>query len=344
MDVLIVDDNAENRNFIKEVLRGHDFNTLFAKNGEDALACVASTKPDLIILDINMPGLNGFDVCSHLKSDPKTREIPILMLTAVTDVDSRVKGLGLGADDYITKPYNARELIARIYARLRIKSGTDELRAQEQLIRKTFEQFVPPTVVTRLLEQPEQVKLGGSLQEITVLFADLQGFTTLAEHADPTRLLATLNAYHKLLVTCIQDQEGTFDKFMGDGVMALYNTPLSQPDHALRAVRTGLNIQQALQTFHPTLDPEYRLHINIGIHTGQAVVGLVGASDMMDFTAIGDTVNLASRLQDLGNNGEILMSDATATLVRDFMEIECLGAQTLRNRATPVMIYRTTPQ
>lgn len=341
MDVLIVDDNAGNRLLIKNALRGQGYTTHFAETGIAALARIAEDKPDLVILDINMPGMSGFEVCSHLKSDPETSGIPILMLTAQGDIDSRVKGLGLGADDYITKPYSPRELIARINTHLRIKTDSDALRTKERLIRSTFERFVSPAVVNRLLENPDTVRLGGALQEVTVLFADLQGFTTLAEHTEPARLLAMLNAYHELLVTHIQAQDGTFDKFMGDGVMALYNTPLPQPDHALRAIRTALNIQRALPEFHATLAPEYRLPVNFGIHTGQAVVGIIGTSNMMDYTAIGDTVNLASRLQGLSQNGAILLSEATAVLVQEHVTIECLGAQTLRNRATPVVVYRT---
>ena len=287
-----------------------------------------------------MPGLSGFDGCARLKADQTTREIPIMMLTAMVDVDSRIRGLGLGADDYITKPYSPRELLARIDARLRIKSDTDEIKAKERLIRQTFERFVSPTVVNQLITRPDTVRLGGATQEITILFADLQGFTTLAEHTDPERLLTMLNAYHGLLTHHIRTRQGTFDKFIGDGVMALYNTPLVQQDHAVRAVQTAVDVVQALPAFHATLAPEFRLPINFGIHTGQAVVGLVGANDMMEFTAIGDAVNLASRLQDYGYGGEILLSADTHAQLAGQIETESLGPHTLRNREAPVVIYR----
>ncbi len=342
MQVLIADDNEDNRLLLEDILRGHGYTPLIARDGNEALEVVRQHKPDLVILDISMPGLNGFDVCARMKADPDTSVIPVLMLTALIDVDSRVRGLGLGADDYVTKPYSARELVARIDARLRAKSDTDALRAKERLIRQTFERFVPAAVVNRLLEQPETVRLGGALQQVTILFADLQGFTTLAEHTAPERLLAVLNAYHGLFVHHIQAQEGTLDKFIGDGVMALYNTPLQQADHALRAVQTALNIQAALPEFHAALEPACRLPINFGIHSGQAVIGMVGADEMMEFTAIGDAVNLASRLQDRGMGGEILVSEATYRQIAPQISAECLGPQAVRNRAAPVTIYRVT--
>jgi adenylate cyclase len=340
--VLVADDNEDNRQLLDDILRGAGYAPLFAADGYEALEVINQHKPDLVILDISMPGLNGFDVCAQMKANPDTRAIPVLMLTALMDIESRVRGLGLGADDYVTKPYSPRELVARVDARLRVKSDTDALRAKEQLIRQTFERFVPPAVVNRLLEQPETVRLGGALQEVTILFADLQGFTTLAEHTRPERLLAVLNAYHGLFVRHVQAQEGTLDKFMGDGVMALYNTPLPQEDHALRAVQSAVHILQALPEFHAALEPTYRLQINFGINTGQAVIGMVGADEMMEFTAIGDAVNLASRLQDRGYGGEILVSEATYQRIAPQVNAECLGPQAVRNRAAPVVIYRVT--
>ncbi|GAB4569667.1 MAG: hypothetical protein Kow0077_02580 [Anaerolineae bacterium] len=340
MRILVADDNVDNLQLLEDILLGRGYTPVLADDGQTALDLAQTLRPDLIILDINMPGMSGFDVCAALKTNPETRRIPILMLTAMVDIDSRVRGLDLGADDYITKPFNPRELLARIDTRLRIKSDTDKLRAKEKLIRKTFERFVSPAVVNQLLERPEDVRLGGMIQEITILFADLEGFTRLAEYADPTHLLAALNQYHSLFVEHIRAEQGTFDKFMGDGIMALYNTPIAQTDHALRAVRTALNIQQALPAFHTTLQPEYRLAVNFGIHTGQAVVGIVGANDMMDFTAIGDAVNLANRLQDRGERGEILISETTYHQIASHVHAECLGPQAVRNREAPVVIYR----
>lgn len=339
MRVLIADDNADNRQLLEDILLDKGHTTLTARDGIEALALASQELPDLLILDINMPGMNGFDVCTNLKAEQATSEIPVLMLTALADIEDRVTGLGLGADDYLTKPFSPLELIARIDARLRIKSNTDELRTTQGLIRTTFERFVPAHVVQDLLQHPEQVKLGGQLQTVTVCFADLEGFTSISENTNPERLLIGLNQYHALMFKYFQAHGGTVNKFLGDGLMALFNTPLCQPDHTLRAVRAALNIQQALPAFYEELAPAFHLKINFGIHTGEALVGLVGAEELMDYTAIGDTVNLASRLQDLSHTGQILVSEMAHQTVQDHVIAECLGSHIVKNRTTPVTVY-----
>src|SRR5262249_49319458 len=160
-----------------------------AVDGPSAVQAAQVEPPDLIILDVNMPGMSGFDVLAILKNDENLSHIPVLMLTALADIDNRVTGLGLGADDYLAKPFSPGELAARIDARLRTKAEADNLRQTKEMIRKTFERFVAPSVVEKLLQDPTQVKLGGQLQEVTVMFSDLEGFTTLSEYTQPELLL-----------------------------------------------------------------------------------------------------------------------------------------------------------
>jgi len=247
--------------------------------------------------------------------------------------------LGLGADDYLPKPFHPRELIARIQTRLRAKEETDSLRAQREQLRKTFERFVAHEIVEKLLENPSSVQLGGAVTTVTVLFADLEGFTALSERTAPTHLLEILNGYHTLVVHHIKANGGTVDKFLGDGVMALYNTPLPQTDHALRAVRTALGIHGALHGYQERLEGQFRLGVNFGIHTGMAIVGNVGAPDIMDFTAIGDTVNLASRLQGLSTGSQITVSEETYNQVARHVLAERMGPRTVRGREEPVTTY-----
>ncbi len=340
MRVLVAEDNADTRQLVEDILKGLGHLPILARDGPEALSQSLELLPDLIILDINMPGMSGFEVCSRLRENPHTAQIPILMLTALTDIDDRVKGLGLGADDYLTKPFSPRELIARIDARLRSKSQADQLRATQEQIRRTFERFVPASVVEQLLENPELARLGGQSKEITILFADLEGFSAVAEHAAPERLLEVLNRYHSLIVHHILQEQGTIDKFVGDGVMALYNAPLPQAHHALHAVRAAVNIQRALPVFHQQFEPVFRLKINFGIHTGAALVGNVGTAELMDYTAIGDAVNLASRLQDMSKDGQILVSESTFEQVEPFVTAACLGLQMIRGRETEVVVYQ----
>jgi class 3 adenylate cyclase len=342
--VLVVDDNASGRQLLVDIMQSISLQVIEASNGFEALEKARTHKPDLIILDVNMPGMSGFEVVEQLKSDVGTAAIPILMLTALATIDNRVQGLKLGADDYLTKPYNPRELIERVKTRLRYKVETDELRQVQETIRNTFARFVSPSVVEQLLRDPTQVKLGGTLQEVTVLFADLEGFTSISEYTEPEKLLNVLNEYHTMLVGAIRDHGGTIDKFMGDGVMALYNTPLHQEDHARRAVQTALDIRDQLPQFRQQFEVLFRMPINFGIHTGKAIIGNVGAPDMMNFTAVGDTVNLAARLQGISTGGRILISEATFAQLNDAVPTTCIGLRALKGRTEPVMTYAVLDQ
>jgi adenylate cyclase len=339
MLVLVADDNRDNRQLLYDIVMSIGHESVGAADGEETLQIARARKPDLLILDVNMPGMSGFEVVNQLKADPATASIPILMLTALNTAEHRVQGLVLGADDYLTKPFNPRELIERIKTRLRQKEQTDALQSQKEAIRVTFERFVAPAVVDQLLQAPEQVALGGKLQEVTVLFADLEGFTSISEHTAPEKLLAILNRYHTLMVGIVRENGGTVDKFMGDGLMALYNTPLAQADHPLRAVKTALGVRAALAAFYDQIEAEFRCAVNFGIHTGMAVVGNVGAPELMNFTAIGDTVNLAFRLQELSSSGCILVSETTHARVEGIVESKTRGMTNVRGRATPVTTY-----
>ncbi len=339
MRVLIADDNPDSRQLTKDIMRTMQFDVITAYDGPSALTSAQTNMPDLIILDINMPGMTGFDVCSILKSNEETMHIPILMLTARDDVENRVKGLDVGADDYLTKPFNPRELMARVETRMRAKLETDDLRATQQVIRQTFERFVHPSVVDELLRYPTRVQLGGQLQEISVMFVDLEGFTSISEYTDPETLLSILNQYHELIVSLIQQNNGTIDKFLGDGVMALYNTPLPLQNHAMFAVQTALLIRDGLAEFHQRFTAQHQMGINFGIHSGSAVVGNVGTPQIMDFTAVGDTVNIASRLQGLAHHNQILISEATFEQVKARVVAKPLGPITVKNRMEAIMVY-----
>lgn len=344
MRILAVDDNPVNISLITDVINVGGWDVIPAFDGPSAIKIAQTEIPDLIVLDVSMPEMSGYEVCMALKANPVTANIPVIMLTALNEVDDRVRGLAAGADDYLTKPYSARELIARINTRLRAKAEADALRDMQQTIRTTFERFVPPSVVTQLLEDPTRIKLGGQLQEITVLFADLENFTGVSELTHPEHLLTVLNSYHELLVQLILNEGGTVDKFMGDAVMALYNTPLEQPDHIMRAVRTALAIQAALPEFHTTLEPGLQMNVNIGVHTGMAVVGNIGASQIMDFTAVGDTVNIAARLQQISSGGRVLVSKAVVDCIaqspeNDAITAEMMGPISLKGRVELVETY-----
>lgn len=339
MKILVAEDNPNANQLLQDIVESMGYDTLVAYDGPSALTLADAAQPDLIILDVNMPGMSGFQVCAQLKQEARTADIPVLMLTAQADVESRVTGLGLGAEDYLTKPYSPAELMARVKTRLRAKTESDHLRQTQEVVRQTFERFVSPMVVQRLLEDPSQVQLGGKLQDVTVLFSDLEGFTGVSERSEPEQLLSVLNQYHAHVVQAIVAYGGTVNKFIGDGVMALYNTPLPQAQHALQAVRTACEIRATLASFVERFPAAYRMRINFGIHSGQAVVGNVGTAQLMEFTAVGDTVNLAARLQQLSDGGQIIISEATWQQLDGKVQTQPIGLRAVKGRAELVMLY-----
>jgi adenylate cyclase len=180
------------------------------------------------------------------------------------------------------------------------------------------------------------------LRPVTVLFADLEGFSSLSEHLNPVQVLDLLNQYHGIMVTVIKRNGGTIDKFLGDGLMAVFNAPIDLADHEFKAVKAALEIQESLRLFHATLEENFRMWINVGINTGMAVVGNVGAADIMDYTAIGDAVNLAARLQTLGKHNQVIISEAVYKQVNSRVKSVLLGRSSVKGREEAVMVYCVT--
>jgi len=338
--IMVVDDRPESVQMLSDLLSREGYQVQSAFAGQEALDSIHRRLPDLVLLDLNMPVMNGYEVCERLKADPATADIPVLMLTAWADPDHRVRGLQLGAADYLVKPFDYRELLVRIQARLQGKQQTDRLRAAQQAIRHTFERYVPPHVVERLLADPTQVRLGGTYQTTTVLFADLRGYTALAEILAPDLLLEVLNGHLSVAARAVVAYEGTISQYVGDLVMALFNAPLRQPDHASRAVQAALQIRRDLDSFHSELPPELRMEFGIGIASGEAVVGNIGAKEFFHYTAVGDTVNLAQRLEEMARGSEILMTDSTRQLLDGTaIHVAPRGLTSIRGRSVPVPVF-----
>jgi len=337
--VMIADDSFESVELLNAVLSEQGYEIIIAFDGEEALTKACVEKPDLLLLDIMMPKVDGYEVCRRLKADPNTARIPILILTARGDIPDRVKGLDLGAEDYFTKPFNITELVARVQARLRAKHREDDLLDTERLVRNTFQRYVSTSVVERLLRNPDRVELGGVKQEVTVLFADLRGFTALAEHLPPEQLIEILNGYLTAGAQPILEYDGTINQYAGDEIMAIFNAPLRQEDHVSRAVRAGLAIHQRLQAYNATLEPNLRLNCGVGIGTGQAVVGNVGTFQIMNYTAVGDVVNLAKRLEESARGGQVLIGESSYQQVRDQVVVRTLPSLTVKGREEPVAVY-----
>ncbi len=336
--ILVADDRVDSVELCRDLLAMEGYRVLAAFNGQEALDQIQRHNPDLVLLDLDMPLLNGYEVCERLKANAATADIPVLMLTAWAAPEHRILGLQLGAEDYVVKPFDYRELLARVQARLRAKLEADRLRQAQRAIRNTFEHFVPPHVVERLLADPALVGLGGRRQEVTILFADLRGYTALAEVLPPEQLVDVLNGHLTAAARAILAYEGTISQYAGDLVMAIFNAPLAQPDHALRALRAAWSLKTAMAAYHSTLSAHLRMDFGVGIASGDAVVGNVGALELLHYTAVGDTVNLAQRLEELAGRGEILLTESCFRAVGTWIQVADRGSTAIRGRSEPVSI------
>ena len=338
--IVVADDRPESVQLVRDLLQAEGYRIVAAYDGQEALDRIRQHLPDLVLLDLNMPVMNGYEVCQRLKADSITADIPVLMLTAWSEPEHRVRGLQLGAEDYLAKPFDYRELLARIQTRLRAKHETDRLRNAQRTIRETFERYVPAHVVGRLLADPTRVSLGGTQQMVTILFADLRGYTALAETLSPGHLVDVLNGHLNVAAQAILAHDGIISQYAGDLVMAIFNAPLPQEDHALRAAQAALRLRQGMADYHAGLPPELRMDYGVGIASGEAVVGNIGAKELLHYTAIGDTVNLAQRLEEIAEGGEVLLTEHTRLLLEDTeIRVKPKGLTQVRGRSRQVAIY-----
>ena len=325
--VLIVDDTPENIHILMGILK--DQNTvLVAINGEKALKIAAmDPSPDLILLDIMMPDMDGYEVCTKLKANPRTANIPVLFVTALTSDENEAKGLELGALDYITKPFNPALIKARVKNHLELKKYSDQL---EEMVREktnelmitleakvklqeVFGRYLSDEVVSKLIATPEALKLGGEKKEITIMMSDLRGFTSLSESLPPEAAMSILNNYLIYMIDIIQKYHGTILEFIGDAIMAIFGAPLSTDDHAARAVVCALEMQLAMEEVNQwnleNCFPE--IEMGIGINTGPIIVGNIGSEKRTKYGCVGRHVNLTSRIESYTLGGQILISGDT---------------------------------
>ncbi|MGN6716032.1 MAG: response regulator, partial [Candidatus Binatia bacterium] len=276
--ILAVDDNKQNLSVLERALSAAGYEVLTAQDGATALALIRSSAPDLVLLDVMMPGMSGYEVCQQIRANEATCLLPVVMLTALTDVADRIRGIESGADDFLSKPVNREELLTRVKSLLRIKSLHDEVETKNHLLRNLFGRYVSAEIAAEIVADPgRHLKLGGDKREVTVLFGDLRGFTLLAEQLDPQDVVDILNSYLKLVIDAVFEFRGTLDKFRGDGFMAFFGAPIARDDDPLSAVRCALAIQERLARIAFEKFPEVRLHMGMGINTGIVIAGNIGS-------------------------------------------------------------------
>jgi class 3 adenylate cyclase len=318
--VLVVDDTPANIQVLSSTLKDKGYQISVATSGPQALSAVGRLQPDLILLDVMMPEMDGFETCRRLKESDLTRDIPVIFLTARTETADIVRGFEAGAVDYVAKPFNAWELLARVNTHLTVDqlrrslaAKNAELARAHELVRRAFGRYVSEEVAECLLRNPEALQLGGEEREVTILMSDLRGFTAMAARQKPQEVIEFLNLYLETMVDVISRYEGTIDEIIGDAILVLFGAPVKCEDHAGKAVACALAMQLAMPGVNQRLIAKgaAELEMGIGVHTGHVIVGNIGSARRTKYAAVGSTVNLAGRIESFTTGGQVLISDST---------------------------------
>jgi len=361
--ILVVDDNETNRDILVTRLEVHGYELLQAADGEEAIAATKQYAPDLILLDVMMPKLNGIDACRQIKQDESLPFIPIVLVTAKSDTLDVVQGLEAGADEYLIKPLDQVALVARVKSMLRIKALHDQVRLQaadlakwnqllEQRVAEQVSQldrmgalkrFLSPQITELILSAGNERMLESHRREVTIVFCDLRGFTSMAELAEPEELMAILGEYHAELGAIVHKFEGTVERFAGDAIMIIFNDPLPCENPCVRAVQMASEMQSRVSSIIKKWQKRgHELGFGIGISHGFATLGRIGFEGRYDYAAIGTVTNLAARLCSQASDGQILVDGKVQAAIETFAATEAVGELTLKGFHRPVKVFNVS--
>ena len=356
--VLVVDDTPQNIRLLQAVLGGHGYTVIAASSGAEALEKIVDEPPDLVLLDIEMVGMNGYEVCRRLRDAPATRFLPVVMITSSDSAD-RLTSIEAGADDFIQKPFNQHELLVRARSLVRIKQYHDTIESQAaqlsalnanleervaeqvaELERLTLlKRFLSPTLAELVLSSGESL-LESHRREIAVLFADLRGWTNFSATTEPEEVMGVIGSFHAAMGELILEYEATVGWFAGDGLMVWFNDPIPCPDAAASAVRMAVAMREAMVELRAGWGRRgHDLDFSVGIALGYATLGRIGFEGRYDYGAVGSVMNLASRLCDEASPGQIVVSRRVLAAVEDIAQVEPVGTLTLKGFGKPVEAF-----
>ena len=368
--ILVVDDVPDNVEVLQMRLESQGYEVATAGDGIEALEKTRALEPDLVLLDIMMPKMDGIGVVKRLKADPSLPFIPVILVTAKADASDVIAGLESGGDDYLTKPVDHAALSARVRAMLRIKSLHDTVQTQARRLEeqaaelaawnKTLEErvaaqvgeierigrlkrFLAPQIAETIVSSGGEAILESHRREIVALFCDMRGFTGFSETAEPEDVMAVLREYHGALGPLIHHHEGTLERYTGDGMIVIFNDPVPCPDPALRAVRLAVAMREAFASLARSwAGLGHEIGFGVGIAQGYATLGQIGFEGRFDYTGHGTVMNLAARLCAEAKNGQILVTQRVAASVGEFADLELLGNIELKGLSRPIAVLNVS--